>query len=99
MSKRLEDCPIIRVQQLIDVENSYWNRQLIEDTFCAADVHEILQIPLCLEVEKDQPVWQPERNGAFTFKSAYQMVQKGKEWKSMNAETSHAREIKTHMWK
>ncbi|MBA0726401.1 hypothetical protein Golax_002232, partial [Gossypium laxum] len=51
-----------------------WNKELIINTFSAADVARILQIPLATERHDDIVVWRGEPSGEFSIRSAYKLL-------------------------
>lgn len=99
LSRRPDDCPIIRVQQLINERNRCWKQTLIKQTFIPEDAQQIMQLPIRVEGGKDEPVWYPEKHGSFSVKSAYSLIQQVQEGKRSDAETSHEREDRRKMWK
>ncbi|MFQ6647961.1 hypothetical protein Gotur_021788 [Gossypium turneri] len=65
------------VVELIDNVNRDWNKELIINTFSAADVARILQIPLATERHDDIVVWRGEPSGEFSVRSAYKLLHRG----------------------
>ncbi|KAA3455720.1 reverse transcriptase [Gossypium australe] len=61
--------------ELINNEERNWNKDLIENTFPAAEAELILQIPLAIEAHDDLLVWNDEPSGEFSVRSSYKLVQ------------------------
>lgn len=58
-----------------------------------------MQIPISQSDSRDQLVWQLEKHGNYTVKSAYKLTQLHQESKISKAETSCAAAKRTSMWK
>ena len=58
---------------LLNVDGS-WNRALVRQHFLPADVTEILKIKPSRHLEADSIAWQPDKQGRFSVRSAYNMA-------------------------
>jgi hypothetical protein len=48
--------------------------QKLKNNFCQVDIERIVQIPLSSRVDEDWMVWNYEKSGLYTVKSAYRML-------------------------
>lgn len=62
------------VFELIDHTSATWNMERVEEVFIPIDVQVILSIPLCTRNINDCWVWNFEKNGKLSVRSAYQMM-------------------------
>jgi len=62
-----------RIHSLIDHESNTWNHQLISYYFDDAVVQDILKTPLFSQVPEDQLIWNLEKNGHYSVRSAYRL--------------------------
>ncbi|KAL0370780.1 UNVERIFIED_CONTAM: putative ribonuclease H protein [Sesamum angustifolium] len=66
--------PDITVVELMNVTGRDWNLNILEALFCAEDVDMIKSIPLGNYALEDSRVWNFNKNGHFSVKSAYQVA-------------------------
>lgn len=58
INKPLDDCTLIEVEELIDVQRGYWKEHLVDQLFCPQEGCQIHQIPLNFCGIKDL-IWNP----------------------------------------
>ncbi|XP_058759858.1 uncharacterized protein LOC131633155 [Vicia villosa] len=69
---------LMKVSELIDEDLGQWNRTLILDTFMESDAHHVLSIHLSRTLPEDKLIWNHDKDGEFTVKTAYQILSKQK---------------------
>lgn len=65
------NCILTKVNELIDLQRLCWEKQLVEQLFQPQEAKQILRIPVYHYGVKDQLVWNMDKKGLFTIKSAY----------------------------
>ena len=63
------------VSDLIDEDSKEWKRDLVSQCFLPQDTDVILSIPLSVTGARDRVIWDENKNGRFTVKSAYILAQ------------------------
>jgi len=63
-----------RVSELIDADTKQWNRELILSCFERNVAGHILSIPLSMRLPSDKMVWNWEKDGEFSVRSAYHFL-------------------------
>lgn len=99
LSRPPEGCSHMMVCDLIDASSGWWKKELVEMLFTPHEANQVLRIPISRMGAKDRLVWDPDQHGIFSVQSAYRLAQRAQEGKSNHAETSHAREGKSWMWR
>jgi len=61
------------VGHLINQDEKIWNEPLIRQIFANETAQNILNTPLHQQVQRDKLVWNVERNGCYSVKSAYRI--------------------------
>lgn len=51
-----------------------WNTQLVNNSFCALDAREILNLKPGLRMTEDLDAWALEKNGLYSVRSCYRML-------------------------
>lgn len=64
----------LAARELIDQSTRAWKRDLVETTFNATYVADILSIPLLHTTENDKLFWKFSTNGEYTLRSAYDNI-------------------------
>ncbi|KAJ8774780.1 hypothetical protein K2173_017226 [Erythroxylum novogranatense] len=65
----------VKVQELLALNPTRWNLDLVQEVFCDRDVQFIQSIPLSSRTRPDWWKWRWERKGLYSVKSAYKMLQ------------------------
>jgi hypothetical protein len=91
------------MEELLDLETGWWDEQLVRDVFWEEDVMRILATPTNLGHE-DFLAWHFDGRGLFSVKSAYHVLDDGKEKEQVRQEGqcssgSHATENATSFWR
>ncbi|KAJ8765269.1 hypothetical protein K2173_011966 [Erythroxylum novogranatense] len=73
----------VNVQELLVLNLTRWDLDLVQEVFCDRDVHLIQSIPLSSRKRPDWWKWRGERKGIYSVKSAYKMLQ---DWVSVTDE-------------
>ena len=63
----------LRVSELIDTTNIYWNSELLDQVFLPFKADAIKSIPLSSQLSADKLIWAESSNGLFNIKSAYKV--------------------------
>ena len=63
---------LTRVSELIDPISSWWDKELVQQTFSPEDVKTILSIPIYDQFE-DFVAWHFDKKGLFSVRSAYRV--------------------------
>ncbi|XP_073137691.1 uncharacterized protein [Henckelia pumila] len=73
------DCPIdlklANVNSLREAGYGSWDLDLLDDLFIERDKHLISAIPLSRRECEDKWIWGPDRNGSYSVKSGYKILQ------------------------
>jgi len=62
------------VADLIDVDLKQWKKELVLHSFNAFEANQILNIPISWRLPEDKKVWNWERNGQYSVRSAYHLL-------------------------
>jgi hypothetical protein len=73
--KNLE--PNALVSELIDVNTKQWKRELVTNSFNNYEANKILSIPISWRLDEDKRIWNWERDGNYSVRSAYHILKEG----------------------
>ena len=63
-----------KVEELIALEDRVWNEELIRESFSPTVADEIMDIPLSKRMTEDRLIWEQDKLGRFTVRSAYSLA-------------------------
>ena len=66
-----------KVSALIDLEKKEWNEQLVRQALGAEEADLVLGIPLSMHLPPDRCIWDVNRKGKFTVRSAHKSLMEG----------------------
>lgn len=72
---------------------------MVRQLFLQHEADQIMQIPFTVHTSRDKMVWDKEKTGVFTVKSAYRLSFSARKEASARAESSREREEQSKMWK
>ncbi|XP_058758794.1 uncharacterized protein LOC131632046 [Vicia villosa] len=90
--------PDDRVRKFIDSELGMWRTDLVKNTFEADDAKHILGIPLSRRNVVDKQVWQHEKTGEYSVKTAYHVCIRDKAAKEPGPSTPPSQDLWKKVW-
>ena len=91
---------LLKVSDLIDVDNNCWNLETLKDLFFEEDIQRILKMRVVADQE-DYWVWVHNRNGSYSVRSGYWLISRpsNSEVDIEAAARPSLNDLKTDVWK
>ncbi|PNX92710.1 ribonuclease H [Trifolium pratense] len=102
ISSRNNNCPLsddALVMDLIDVDTKQWKRDVIYSCFDSGTAKQIISIPLSLRLPSDTLVWNWEKDGAYSVRSAYHVICDEKERSLPGPSVTRKNKVWKEIWK
>ncbi|CAJ2652968.1 unnamed protein product [Trifolium pratense] len=102
ISSRNNNCPLsddALVMDLIDVDTKQWMRDMIYSWFDSGTAKQIISIPLSLRLPSDTLVWNWEKDGAYSVRSAYHVICDEKERSLPGPSVTRKNKVWKEIWK
>ncbi|CAJ2671909.1 unnamed protein product [Trifolium pratense] len=87
------------VKDLIDVDTKQWKRDVIYSCFDSGTAKQIISIPLSLRLPSDTLVWNWEKDGAYSVRSAYHVICDEKERSLPGPSVTRKNKVWKEIWK
>lgn len=85
-----------RVKDLINSQESLWNKVILEDQFISIDIDQISQIPLINTTNPDSLMWMHDPTGIYSVKSGYNTL---RTWQTQQINNTSTSSDETLIWK
>lgn len=96
LTKEMEPFSIRHVKDLINMDSSSWDTEILNNLFLPIDKDHIEQIPIINTTNIDEYMWMHEPTGVYTVKSGYKDI---KEWQGQQSSSTASSSCDTQVWK